>query len=138
MTSVLTPWPLMAYTNMLLMRGGSQCSRALELEIRRRTAVRNLTIVEWHNLEMFAAPPKDQHLHYMSVPAFRQTTEPPRMLCMRSPPLFASYSSTFGNNPLRFGHLLIETAMTKFTIMSFVCFVRCCNQRPHPTLRFWP
>lgn len=46
------------------------------------------------------------------------------MLCGPQPSMCAYYFSTFGDNAQRFGSLLLETATTDFTIMSFVCFIR--------------
>lgn len=45
------------------------------------------------------------------------------MLCEPSSPMLAYYSIAFGDNAPRFGHQLLETATTEFTIMSFVCVV---------------
>lgn len=38
--------------------------------------------------------------------------------------MFAYYSSAFGSNAKQFGYLLLGTAMTKLTNMSFVCFIQ--------------
>lgn len=44
------------------------------------------------------------------------------MMC--APPLFtfACYFCTFGDTALWFGHLVLETATTKFTVKMHVCF----------------
>lgn len=46
---------------------------------------------------------------------------------MPSPPMFTHYSSSFGDNAPQFGHLLLQTAMAKFTIMSFVLFIQAAD-----------
>lgn len=117
------------YTNIYPMRGGSHKARALKFEICHRTAVCSPVFVEQHNLEMFAALPEDSHFHYVSVSAFLQNVDAPCMLCVLLPPMFAYYSSAFGDNAPRLGHSLLEISMTWFTIMSFVCCSGCALRR---------
>lgn len=45
------------------------------------------------------------------------------MLCLPVPPVFAYQSEIFGDEDYRFGHVLRETAVTEFIIMTFVCFI---------------
>lgn len=46
------------------------------------------------------------------------------MLGVLLQPKFANYFSAFDDNGPRFGHPLVETAMTELTIMLFSCFVQ--------------
>lgn len=128
------------YTSMYLMPGGTHRTRALKFEIRHWTAVRNQVFVRLHNLEMFAARSNNCHLHYIAVPAFWRYWEALRVLCVPSPPMSAYYLSAFGDNAKRFGYLLLKAAMTKFTIMLFVCFTQAdeygaANSFPSARLR---
>lgn len=117
------------HTNLYLMRGAPHRTRALELENRHRTAVRNPIFEGWHSLEMFAVPQKDQHLHNVSVPVFWRSIEASRMLCVPSPLMFAYFLRTFGGSTPRFGLLLLKIAMTDFTIMLFYVFLLGCAVR---------
>lgn len=45
------------------------------------------------------------------------------MLRVPLPPMFAYYSSAFGDTAQRLRHLLLKTAITEFTIMSLGCFI---------------
>lgn len=45
------------------------------------------------------------------------------MLGVPSPPMTTYFSSVFGANAPRFGHLLLEIAMTEFTFRSLVSFI---------------
>lgn len=115
------------YANMYLMRDGTHRTRALKTEIRHLTAVRNSIFVRWYNLRIFAVPPKDRHLHYVSAPAFLKIIEAHRILCVPSPPMFTYYSSAIGNNVQWFGHLLHTPAMAELTVMSPVCFAQAAE-----------
>lgn len=46
------------------------------------------------------------------------------MMCVPSPPIYGYCFSLFGDMSPRFSHLLLETAMIEFSMMSFVCFVQ--------------
>lgn len=46
------------------------------------------------------------------------------MLRVPSPPIFAYYSSAFGDTARRFGHLSLKATLTDITVMSFTCFIR--------------
>lgn len=109
---------------MYLIREGTPHKRALEFEISHRTAGRNPIFVRWHTLQMVAVPPKDRYRHYVAVPAFCQNWKAHRILCVPPPPLFVYFYIAFGDNAQRYGHLLLETAITKFRIMSFVYFIQ--------------
>lgn len=115
------------YTDLYLMHGGTHKTRASKFEIRQRTAVRNPVFVGWHNLEMFAVPPRDLSRYYVAVTGFWRDWEAHRMLCVPSPPVFAYYSGVLGDGGHCFGHLLRATAITEFTITSFVCFIRAAE-----------
>lgn len=73
---------------------------------------------------MFTASLKDRHRHYVTVPALWQKLEAHSMSCVPSPPMFVYYFSAFSDSALCFGHLLLETAMTAFTFMLFICFIQ--------------
>lgn len=49
------------------------------------------------------------------------------MLRMPSPLMFVYYSSAFGYNARRLGYLLLETTITEFTTISFVCFIQAAR-----------
>lgn len=78
-------------------------------------------------MEMFAVPPKDRHVPYVSVPAIRQNIESPCLLCVPSPPMISSSFRAFDVYATRFGQLLLETGMTGLTTMSFVCIARAAE-----------
>lgn len=73
------------YTNLNLKQCGTHRTRALELKICQGTSVRYSLFAVWHNLEMFAVPPKDRYCHYVAVPAFRQNLGIHCMLCVATP-----------------------------------------------------
>lgn len=60
------------YTNLYLMQGDTRRTRALKLEIRQRTSVRNLILFRRHNLAMVAVLLKNRYRHYISVSKFRR------------------------------------------------------------------
>lgn len=45
-------------------------------------------------------------------------------MCIMPHPICAYYFSAFGETARLFGYLLLETAMTEFTLMYFVCFIQ--------------
>lgn len=49
------------------------------------------------------------------------------MLCVPLSSMFTCYCSTFRENLLRFGHLLLKTAVTKLANILFVCFIQAAN-----------
>lgn len=110
------------HTNTYLLCVSTHRTRALELEIRQRTAVHNPIIVGLHNLDIFAVLSKDCNRHYVSMSAVWQNLEGNRMLHVPSHPMSVYYSSAFGCDAQWLGYLLLETAIMKFTIMFFVCF----------------
>lgn len=89
------------YTNMYSMRGATEWTQASAFETSHQMAVRNPIFVWWQYFEMFTILPKDQHLHYVSVRFFWQNIEEPRLLFVPPSPMFAQYSSTFGDNTPR-------------------------------------
>lgn len=113
-----------SYTDTYLMCGETHRTRTLEAEICERAAVRNLIFAGCHNFETFAVLSKDSYCRYVSVSAFWGICEASRILCVSSPPIFAYYSSGFGDDTKRFGYLLLKTAITEFTIMFFACFIQ--------------
>lgn len=113
------------YTNMYFMCGGKHETSASKFESRWRTALCNSIFMGWQKLEMFAALPRDWYLHYVCVPSFWRKWYASHILCVQLPSMFAYESSAFGSSARRFGFLIIKTAKTKFTIVSFVCFIQC-------------
>lgn len=111
------------YPDMYLIRGGTHQTKVLEPKICQKTAVRNSIFSEWNNLETFAVSPKCRHHYYAMASAFRRNLDAHLMSCIPSSPMFAYYSRAFGNKAPRFDQLVLETAMTEFTVMFFVCFV---------------
>lgn len=109
---------------MYLMRGGTHRTRALKFETRFRTAMCNRFFELWYELKTFVVLPINCHRLYVTMLVPCQKLEAQRMFCVPSPPMSASCFSAFGNNASRFGHLLLETAMTKFMIVLSVCFVK--------------
>lgn len=112
------------YTNMYLICGGTHRTRAVGIGTRHRVAVRYPIFVRWNNLTMFAVPRLNRYQYYVSVSAFWQNLEAPCIMCIPPHPIFAYYFRAFGETARLFGYLLLETAMTEFTIMYFVCFMQ--------------
>lgn len=48
----------------------------------------------------------------------------PLILCLPSHPVFAKHSSAFGDKGEQFGYPVLETAMTEFTNIFFLCFIQ--------------
>lgn len=64
----------------------------LDMECRRWATPIKPAFVGWHNLEVFALPHAMRHKHYMCVPDWYMPLEPPRVLLVSSPVVFAYYS----------------------------------------------
>lgn len=92
-------WPFdEAYANTYLVRGGTHRAQVFEFGTCQRAAVRNLNIVEWHNIERFAPARKDWYCHHATVPTFWQKLETHLIVCGSSlpapPPPTLAYQAT--------------------------------------------
>lgn len=110
-------------SNVYLLRSRTHRTRRLKFKIRQKTAVRDLIFVKCHNLETVSVHSNDCRRLDVSALAFWQNWEAPHKLCVPSPPSFVYFSSAFGGNQKQFRYLQLETAMTAFTIMFFVCVI---------------
>lgn len=109
------------------MRGGTHRKKIMKLEIPQRTAVRNSIFVGRQTLKLFPVLLKDLHRYYFLCPPFGEIGSSSRISCVPSPLLFAYYLSTFGDNDKLFENQPLVTAMTEYTVLSFVCTIHAAK-----------
>lgn len=107
--------------------GRSQWTRTTELEVCQPIAARNPLFVSWQRLELFSVPPRGQYRYYDQAWSSWQELEIYCMFCVPTLPTFAYYPGAFGNGCQLFSWLLCKTAITKSTVMLFVCFIRAAE-----------
>lgn len=78
-------------------------------------------------MKMFVDVFIDRHRHYTAEPAVWQSWEAHRLLCVLTPPIFPYCSIAFGKNAPQTLLLLLEIAITEFTIISIFCFARAAE-----------
>lgn len=72
-------------------------------------------------LKTVCGSPKRSSQALCDIASILATSNALRMLCDPSLSMFVYFSSVVGENAPQFGSLFFETAITEFTIMSFVC-----------------
>lgn len=112
------------FTNKYLIRGEMHRTRALEFEILQRTAVCSPIFEKWHNSKILLFLQEIFTCTTYQCTSLRVMGRLPAFYVCRIPSMFAHYSCAFGGSAKRFGNLLLETAMTKFTVMYFVYFIQ--------------
>lgn len=85
---------------------------------------------------MFAVSPKDGYRHYVSVSVYWRNRMASRVFYVPSSPMLAYYSNAFDGDAQRFGYCILKKAITKFTMMCFVCFDQAAGYGAVDL--FWP
>lgn len=72
---------------------------------------------------MFAVPPIDRYLHYVSLHTFWRSWDANHTLCVPTASMFAYYHRVIRDNVQRLGIVLRKATITEHTIMPFSCFI---------------
>lgn len=111
------------YTNMNLMQGGTHQTRAPECVTRSLTDVCNPMFFCMKHLRNVCGSTASLPPALGGCACLLAKFEAHCMLCVPSLPSFTCYSSAFGDDAPRSGHLPFKVAVTEFTIMSFVYYI---------------